>query len=417
MPQVASVMRKDLVVSEFRRQTGDSMGTFSLVLTLFAVTIAVSVVYNNARVALSMRRASLRACACSASRAARSPPMLIGELAVQVLLGIPFGLLFGKHARARHARANDPEAFRFPPFISHHTYAFAALVTVIVGVAERAAGASQARQARLDRSAEDSRVTMERRKRRTHRHTRDRGRRAAWQRQLIALGLRAEADPGSVWARCDERPLEVTVDESGKTRVRVALRGVGTGARTASRASRSRLGDVVERRQVLAEISPMALGACSTTARATKRARASMVAQANIERTKACIKRAAGSARHSPKTRPRAARAARKPGHDPAERSIRPSTPSALPRRTRGAQFRRARRHSTSLPLRARPPSPPCRAARAGAPLVADGADQRTRAARVSGERGRGAAGHAAWSRSAIRGRSRSWSTCSPPRP
>ena len=32
MPQVASVIRKDLMVAEFRKQTGDSMGTFSLIL-------------------------------------------------------------------------------------------------------------------------------------------------------------------------------------------------------------------------------------------------------------------------------------------------------------------------------------------------------------------------------------------------
>jgi putative ABC transport system permease protein len=135
MPQVASVLRKDLVVAEFRRQTADSMSTFAGVLTAFAVTIALSVVYNNARVSLSMRSRELASLRVLGFTRAEVSQILIGELSVQVLLGIPFGLLFGRALVGTMLSINDPEAFRFPAFVSHHTYAFAALVTACAAAA------------------------------------------------------------------------------------------------------------------------------------------------------------------------------------------------------------------------------------------------------------------------------------------
>jgi putative ABC transport system permease protein len=135
MPQIASATRKELIVAEFRKQQGETMGTFSMVLTLFAVTIAVSVVYNNARVALSLRGRELASLRVLGFTRGEISSVLIGELGVQVLIGIPFGLLFGKLLVRGMLAANDPEAFRFPTAISHHTYAIAAFVTALAAVA------------------------------------------------------------------------------------------------------------------------------------------------------------------------------------------------------------------------------------------------------------------------------------------
>lgn len=133
MPQVASVLRKDLAIAEFRRQTG-SMTTFSLVLTLFAVVIAVSVVYNNARVALSMRGRELASLRVLGFTRGEISSILIGELAVQVIIGIPIGLWFGRTMVFGMLLASDQEAFRFPMSVSNHTYAVAALVTTLAAV-------------------------------------------------------------------------------------------------------------------------------------------------------------------------------------------------------------------------------------------------------------------------------------------
>ena len=165
MPQVSGVIDEDLVISEFRRQTADSMSTFAVVLTAFAVAIALSVVYNNARVALSMRAGSSRACACSASRGARNQ-RCCGELAVQVVVGIPVGLLFGRLMVSVMLTVSNPEAFRFPAFVSHHTYAFAALVTASAAVASALLVRRKLSRTRSDRSLEDTRIAVDQRKRR-----------------------------------------------------------------------------------------------------------------------------------------------------------------------------------------------------------------------------------------------------------
>jgi putative ABC transport system permease protein len=134
MPQVASATRKDLIVQEFREQQGSTIRTFALVLTLFAVTIAISVVYNNARVALSMRSRELASLRVLGFTRAEISAVLIGELAVQVLLGIPLGLAFGVELVGLMLSANDPEAFRFPTDISDRTFAFSALVTTLAAI-------------------------------------------------------------------------------------------------------------------------------------------------------------------------------------------------------------------------------------------------------------------------------------------
>jgi putative ABC transport system permease protein len=135
MPQIGSATRKSMIIDEFRKQQGETMGTFSFVMTLFAVTIAVSVVYNNARVALSLRGRELASLRVLGFTRGEISSVLIGELGVQVLVGIPFGLYFGSQLVRGMLAAGDPEAFRFPVHISHHTFAFAALVTVLAAVA------------------------------------------------------------------------------------------------------------------------------------------------------------------------------------------------------------------------------------------------------------------------------------------
>jgi len=131
MPLVASAMRRDALIKEFRSEQVETMRTFSLVLTLFAVTIAISVVYNNARVALSMRSRELASLRVLGFTRQEISSVLISELAVQVLIGIPLGLVFGKQLVGLMLSANDPESFRFPLLVSRHTYAIAALVTIL----------------------------------------------------------------------------------------------------------------------------------------------------------------------------------------------------------------------------------------------------------------------------------------------
>ena len=130
MPSIAAITSRRAVVTLLRRQSGESMRVVSLVLTLFAVTIAVGIVYNNARVALSLRSrdlASLRVLGFTRGEISR---ILLGELGLQVLLAIPLGVLLGRWLTSLVIGMVHPERYRFPLVVSSRTYAFAVLVVV-----------------------------------------------------------------------------------------------------------------------------------------------------------------------------------------------------------------------------------------------------------------------------------------------
>jgi putative ABC transport system permease protein len=135
MPRVGRVVRKQAVIERFYQQTGESMGAMTVILTVFAATIAIGVVYNNARVALSMRSRDLASLRVLGFTRGEISAILLGELAVQVLVAIPLGLWLGQVWAARVMGLADPETYRMPIMISSSTYAFAAAVAVGAGVA------------------------------------------------------------------------------------------------------------------------------------------------------------------------------------------------------------------------------------------------------------------------------------------
>jgi HlyD family secretion protein len=106
---------------------------------------------------------------------------------------------------------------------------------------------------------------------------------------LISLGFVPKPVP-VVIGKVERRPLEVTVDESGKTRIRaryvVSAPVVGNLARLVLRA-----GDAVEEGAVLAEISPVSPGLLDQRTRSEAVARAAM-SEANLERARISVKRA-----------------------------------------------------------------------------------------------------------------------------
>jgi putative ABC transport system permease protein len=105
------------------------MQVITLILTLFATAIAVAVVYNNARVSLSVRSRDLATLRVLGFTRAEVSAILLGEQAVQVFLGIPIGLLLGTFgAQGLLELQADPEQFRMPMLISSRTYAFSVVV-------------------------------------------------------------------------------------------------------------------------------------------------------------------------------------------------------------------------------------------------------------------------------------------------
>jgi putative ABC transport system permease protein len=134
LPWVASVESPLTLRDQFDSQNGKVIRVYTLVLTLFASIIASGVVYNNARVALSQKSRDLASLRILGFTRAEISRILLGELALQVLLAVPLGIVFGQWMVLAFAHNADLEAFRLPIWISLRTYAFAISVTVAAAV-------------------------------------------------------------------------------------------------------------------------------------------------------------------------------------------------------------------------------------------------------------------------------------------
>jgi putative ABC transport system permease protein len=129
-PSVLGISRREHLIEQFNKQTADQMHVFTFIVTAFASIIAIGVVYNNARVSLSMRARDLASLRVLGFRRGEISAVLLGELGLQVLLGLPPGMLIGKWLAIGMMSGIDTEMYRFPVVISAQTYAYAAVVTL-----------------------------------------------------------------------------------------------------------------------------------------------------------------------------------------------------------------------------------------------------------------------------------------------
>jgi putative ABC transport system permease protein len=104
------------------------------VLIGFASIIAVAVVYNAARIALSERGRDLASLRVLGFTRGEVSLMLLGEQALLTVIAIPLGFLIGHQICAALARQYQWELFRLPLVISGRTYAFALLVVSAAAV-------------------------------------------------------------------------------------------------------------------------------------------------------------------------------------------------------------------------------------------------------------------------------------------
>jgi putative ABC transport system permease protein len=130
LPLVVNVSSPRDFRRQFDEQSVAMMSVFTMIMTVFASIIAVGVIYNNARVALSARSrdlASLRVLGFSQREIAT---ILFGEQAIQVALAIPFGLCIGYYMAVAMMSNVDPETYRLPVMVSTRTYLYAVAVAV-----------------------------------------------------------------------------------------------------------------------------------------------------------------------------------------------------------------------------------------------------------------------------------------------
>lgn len=130
MPGVAQVTRRLATIEQFQEQSGTTLLVMSFILTVFAGTIAVGVIYNNARIALSTRSRDLASLRVLGFTQREIAAVLIGEMGIQVGLAIPIGLAVGRWWTYLIAQTVDPELYRLPIVTSPATYATSALVAI-----------------------------------------------------------------------------------------------------------------------------------------------------------------------------------------------------------------------------------------------------------------------------------------------
>jgi putative ABC transport system permease protein len=134
MPRVADVGSRSALVGRFREQSAQLLVVMMLILTVFASVIAAGVVYNNARVALSMRERDLASLRVLGFTRREISTILLGEMGVQVALAIPLGVWVGTRLAQGLAGSVDPERYRLPVILSPATYAYAIGIVLLASV-------------------------------------------------------------------------------------------------------------------------------------------------------------------------------------------------------------------------------------------------------------------------------------------
>ena len=135
VPRVAGIVVRRSAIQSFYDTMAETILFFSFIANLLGTVIAVGVVYNTARIALSERGhelASLRVLGFTHGEIAY---ILLGELAVLTLLAIPLGFLLGEGLCAFLASQFKTDLYRVPLVLEPSTYANAAMILLLAATA------------------------------------------------------------------------------------------------------------------------------------------------------------------------------------------------------------------------------------------------------------------------------------------
>ena len=134
LPAVASVSRPSVDRGLVRAEEGDVFVVLDLVLAIFATAIAVGVVYNNARIALEVRSRDLATMRILGFTRGELAVVLLGEQAIQVLLGIAPGLYLGRAIGGLSVSTIDRDLIRIPVSVAPASYVGAACVVLLAAL-------------------------------------------------------------------------------------------------------------------------------------------------------------------------------------------------------------------------------------------------------------------------------------------
>ena len=134
LPAVASVSRPSVDRGLVRAEEGDVLVVMQVILALFSAAIAVGVVYNNARIAFELRSRDLATMRILGFTRGELAVVLLGEQAIQVVLGVGPGLYLGRAIGGLSLKSIDRELLRIPLAVSPASYVGAACVVLLAAL-------------------------------------------------------------------------------------------------------------------------------------------------------------------------------------------------------------------------------------------------------------------------------------------
>jgi putative ABC transport system permease protein len=130
IPLVSGVTVKQAAIRSFYETFAKNLLTMKSINVIFACVIAIGVVYNNARIALSERSRELATLRVLGFTRAEISAILLGELAALTLSAVPLGLVGGYCLAWLVVIGADTDLYRVPMVVSPATYGFAACVII-----------------------------------------------------------------------------------------------------------------------------------------------------------------------------------------------------------------------------------------------------------------------------------------------
>ena len=130
-PAVSGVAVRKATLASFQETIARSLGISVGALVAFACVIALGVVYNGGRIALSERANELTSLRVLGFTRREVGLMLLGEQALLTGISIPLGFLMGYGLCALLVYSMKSELYRMPLIISGHTYALTAMIIIL----------------------------------------------------------------------------------------------------------------------------------------------------------------------------------------------------------------------------------------------------------------------------------------------
>ncbi len=135
LPRVVGVFSKASLLGNMQETTARNIRIMSTMLTIFAIVIAVGVVYNNARIALAERTWELASLRVLGFTRAEVSGLLLGEMAIGIAIALPVGMALGYGLVHQVSGLVSTDQFLLPVVIEPSTYAWAGIAVLVSGLA------------------------------------------------------------------------------------------------------------------------------------------------------------------------------------------------------------------------------------------------------------------------------------------